>query len=104
MSFQENKLFTVYAEPLSHSFVHILLSLKQLLLALRPSVPVKAGQQGVPQSSSLVITFLTAYRSSLAPCWSGVRLVTFLFTLYNSCSTDNNRDLRVTTEFEYERK
>lgn len=70
-------LYTV-SHCLTHFFPPISLSLKQLLLALRPSVPVKAGQQGVPQSSSSVITSLTAYRSFLAPCWSGVRLVTFL--------------------------
>ncbi len=51
-------------QPLAYSFFPLPLSLKQLALALRPSVPVKAGRQGVPQSSSLVITSLTAYRSS----------------------------------------
>lgn len=48
---------------------------KQLHLVSKPLVPVKAGQQEVLLSSSLETTSLTDYRSSSAPCWSGVRWV-----------------------------
>lgn len=65
----------------------ICLSLKQPLPALRPLVPVKAGRQVVPQSSSSEITSSTAYKSSLAQCWSGVRSGSLQYT--RCCSIPN---------------
>lgn len=48
-------------------------------LVSKPSVPVKAGQQGALLSSSSETTSLMVCRSSLAPCWSGARWVMNVF-------------------------